>query len=275
MPKRGRVEANVVRVSEDPLILVFPAFVDEQECATLLSLARQADITPVRDGPQLIAHTAVEQQLIDEIEERLGVITGCVPHAEEAVLNHMRQARGPPPPPGHERWHHPFVAERFSSGIHVDTNGGLARRHASALLYLSTPGAGGQTVFPLAGAPADSERDEALAASRALLRHGIYHTGNSRRACARATELPLASTPSTAAPPADAAHASSAHGGVAVRARAGNLLVFWTRTPGGIDPCSFHSGEAVAHDAAQEKWLLRKFKEVPPRVFDDEGLWIP
>ena len=54
-----------------------------------------------------------------------------------------------------------------------------------------------------------------------------------------------------------------------MRARAGNLLVFWTRTPDGIDPCSFHSGEAVAHHAPHEKWLLRKFKEVPPRVFDD------
>ena len=31
-----------------------------------------------------------------------------------------------------------------------------------------------------------------------------------------------------------------------MRARAGNLLVFWTRTADGIDPCSFHSGEARA-----------------------------
>ena len=150
MPKRSRDAVEVVRVSEDPLILVFPAFVDEQQCATLLSLARQADIGgygAVRDGPLLVARTAAEQRLIDEVEERLGAITGCAPHADEAVLNHMRQPRGPPPPPGHERWHRPFVANRFQSGIHVDTNGGLARRHASALLYLSTPGVGGQTVF--------------------------------------------------------------------------------------------------------------------------------
>ena len=153
MPKRSRDEVDVVRISEDPLILVFPAFVDEQQCATLLSLARQADIGgygTVRDGSLLVARTAAEQRLLDEVEERLGAITGCAPHADEAVLNHMRQPRGPPPPPGHEHWHRPFVAKRFPSGIHVDTNGGLARRHASALLYLSTPGAGGQTVFPLA-----------------------------------------------------------------------------------------------------------------------------
>ena len=153
MPKRSRDEDDVVKVSEDPLILVFPAFVDEQQCATLLSLARQADIGgygAVRDGPLLVARTAAEQRLLDEVEERLGAITGCAPHADEAVLNHMRQPRGPPPPPGHEHWHRPFVAKRFPSGIHVDTNGGLARRHASALLYLSTPGAGGQAVFPFA-----------------------------------------------------------------------------------------------------------------------------
>jgi hypothetical protein len=150
MPKRARDEVDVVRVSEDPLILVFPAFVDERQCATLLALARQADSSgygAVRDGPLLVARTAAEQRLIDEVEERLGAITGCAPHADEAALNHMRQPRGPPPPPGHECWHRPFVAKRFPSGIHVDTNGGLARRHASALLYLSTPGAGGQTVF--------------------------------------------------------------------------------------------------------------------------------
>ena len=98
-------------------------------------------------APFVIARTAAEQRLLDEVEERLGAITGCEPHANEAVLNHMRQPRGPPPPPGHEHWHRPFVAKRFPSGIHVDTNGGLARRHASALLYLSTPGVGGQTVF--------------------------------------------------------------------------------------------------------------------------------
>ena len=55
--------------------------------------------------------------------------------------------------------------------------------------------------------------------------------------------------------------------GIAVRARAGNLLVFWTRTADGTDPCSFHSGETLPHDAPQEKWLLRKFKEVPPPIY--------
>ena len=221
MPKRSREKVEVV--SEDPLILVFPAFVDEQQCATLLSLAQQAEIGGYgadRSGPLFVARTAAEQRLIDEIEERIGAITGCPPHADEEALNHMRQPRGPPPPPGHERWHRPFVAKRFPNGLHVDTNGGLARRHASALLYLSTPGAGGQTVFPLAGARSDSAREGALAASCVLLRHGVYHTGNSRRACARAAERPLESTPSTNSPPRHAAHASSEHGGVAVRAHA-------------------------------------------------------
>ena len=166
MPKK-RLREEVEVVSEEPLILVFPAFVDEQQCARLLSLARQAEIGGYgaeRSGPLLFARTAAEQRLIDEIEERLGAITGCPPHADEEALNHMRQPRAPPPPPGHERWHRPFVAKRFPNGLHVDTNGGLARRHASALLYLSTPGAGGQTVFPLAGARSDSAREGALAA---------------------------------------------------------------------------------------------------------------
>jgi hypothetical protein len=54
MPKRARDEVDVVRVSEDPLILVFPAFVDERQCATLLALARQADaVATVRFGTAL------------------------------------------------------------------------------------------------------------------------------------------------------------------------------------------------------------------------------
>ena len=141
MPKRSREEVEVV--SEDPLILVFPAFVDEQQCATLLSLAQQAEIGgygPDRSGPRFVARTAAEQRLIDEIEERIGAITGCPPHADEEALNHMRQPRGPPPPPGHEQWHRPFVAKRFPHGLHVDTKGSLYRLRGRRGHVAPTPG---------------------------------------------------------------------------------------------------------------------------------------
>ena len=59
--------------------------------------------------------------------------------------------------------------------------------------------------------------------------------------------------------------------GLAVRAKAGNMAVFWTRAPpnAGIDPRSWHGGEAVFHGSSEEKWLLRKFKEIPAKTYHD------
>ena len=86
--------------------------------------------------------------------------------------------------------------------------------------------------------------------------------------CARPALISRAPTVHT--PPIDAAYSSTADGvGVAIRARAGNLLVFWTRDAAGIDAASWHAGERVAHGAVEDKWLLRKFKEVPKAIFDD------
>ena len=51
---------------------------------------------------------------------------------------------------------------------------------------------------------------------------------------------------------------------MAIRPRAGNLALFWTREASGeIAERSWHGGEVVPHDAKQDKWLLRKFKEIP------------
>ena len=37
----------------------------------------------------------------------------------------------------------------------------------------------------------------------------------------------------------------------------------------GIDARSWHAGEAVAHNAGEDKWMLRKFKEIPKAVYED------
>lgn len=259
-------------VSESPMILLFEAFATPQEVAALLRMAKV-----VHAGSEFdMSHPSFEwspadRALIEDLEKRLGEITGCAPHAEEMPLLIMRSARSEE---GEAK-----AAERFPSKLHVDVNGGLPRRFASALLYLSTPRDGGQTVFPLAltdasaGAPLsppEHQRAAGLAASRRLLKARLYHTGSSKRPEARELEALISRAPTVHTPPIDAAYSSTADGvGVAIRARAGNLLVFWTRDAAGIDAASWHAGERVAHGAVEDKWLLRKFKEVPKAIFDD------
>ncbi len=261
--------AGATVISEDPVILLFPSFVSESECATLLAMSQATE------NYELCARSAAERRLVADIEDRIGGITSCPPHAEEPPLLPLHQ-----PPTERAAGSKRGGVERFPSGFHVDTNGGMTRRFASALIYLTTPTSGGQTVFPLAvdavaaerrgGGVKHKEDAAALSASHTLLRSGVYHTGNSRKPLARTLEAFAQPTPLTSTPPTEAGHAANGRG-VSVRAKAGNLLVFWTRRPDGIDPRSWHAGEVVAPESREGKWMVRKFKEVPADTFDDAG----
>lgn len=266
-------------VSAEPLILLFPEFVSREEVATLLRMSKTVESLqascrlecPEDDRKHWPSN---EQDLVASIERRIGEITNCSPHDDEPPLL-ILHARPPEKVPGLRRSSRPRVVDRFPSGFHVDVNGDKPRRFASAILYLTTPESGGQTVFPLAKAPsspADEEepRKAALDASPTLLRAGVYHTGNSKRAEARALESVAPGLPTTSSAPASASHVADAHGGVACRAQAGSLLVFYTRGPSGeLDERSWHAGEALGADAVEDKWILRKFKEIPPAEFED------
>ena len=46
-------------------------------------------------------------------------------------------------------------------------------------------------------------------------------------------------------------------------------MVFWTREASGISARSWHGGEVVPSSSGCDKWLLRKFKEVPTSTFED------
>lgn len=262
-------------VSTDPLILLFEGFSDADEVSALLKLAKVADD---RDDPSKPLYgedsTDREKALVSDVESRIGLIVGCKPHEEESRLLILRKKRDPAP------CHGRASPPRGISGLHVDANGDQLRRFASALLYLSSPTGGGQTVFPLAvpasastaggsamsSAPID--RRKALEASHALLKRKVYHTANSSSAGARALGSLVASVPSACAPPVGASFVASEHG-VAIRPIAGNLLVFWTRDPHGISARSWHAGESVPYDSPCDKWLLRSFKEIPVATFED------
>ena len=267
----------IAEVAADaPLILVFRRFLSENECATLLSISERAEFNSDQADPAIAANdsawTPAEQQLLADIEDRIGHVTGCAPHDEELplLLLHRAPAASKHPTPS-----------RFPAGLHVDTNCCYPRRYASALLYISTPKAGG-TVFPLAGAASAAP---SLAASRELLHRDVHHTRSAIDAATLTMEAAARRAPSSSSdgrghrrrffgcPVGPDAHATSAYAanaqGVAVRAQAGNLAVFWTRQPTGIDERSWHAGEAVAYGSTEDKWLLRKFKEIPKAVYDD------
>jgi hypothetical protein len=260
-----------IRVSSDPLILLYEGFVNSTECKMLLTMSKA--VRERDDGSCELADsnwTAAQRDLVSRVEARIGQLTSCPSHEEEPpllLLYERRASEGGEDP-----------TRSLGKSLHVDTNGGKPRRFASALLYLSSPAAGGQTVFPLASttpaclktatgdAPA---REAALAGSRQLLKAGTYHTGNSKKPAARAIEALVQHTPRSHAPPKGASHVATENG-VAIRPIAGNLVLFWTReNDGTIAPRSWHGGEVVPHDAGQDKWLLRKFKEIPQAVFDD------
>ena len=271
MSKRCLTEPD----NDDPLILLYPSFVSTDDAATLLRMCKEVDaavhLDVIASGvPNGRKWTAAEQRLIVDLEARLGEITGCPPHDEEMplLLLHERPAAEPKPAARPRRTTAAISpsATRFASGLHVDPNGGMERRYASALLYLTTPTTGGQTVFPF-GRGID---EATLAASRKMIKSRCFHTSNSKRTEARTIEVAAADAPTVRTPPTGAGHATTTHG-VATRAVAGNLLVFWSRTAdGSIDPRSWHTGEDVPFDATDDKWLLRKFKEVPVKTFEDE-----
>ena len=171
---------------------------------------------------------------------------------------------------------------RYPAGIHLDTHA-FPVRFASALLYLSTPTSGGQTVFPLMNA-SDGDDDPLKAASEKLIAGDVHHTRSSDdpalAAATRKLEAAALSAPSTTAPNDGSSaptsggksmpsYATGAHA-LSVAAKAGNLVVFWTREADStIAVRAWHGGEVVYRESSEDKWLLRKFKEIPAKVFHD------
>ena len=272
-----------IAISHDPLILLFESFVTSAECATLLRICANAEAASDTDAAAMGVDddqfAAAEQLLLADIERRIGEITSCPPHAEELplLLLHKRPAASS------TARHH-----RLPAGLHVDPHG-FPRRFASALLYLSSP-AGGQTIFPFAATKARSSSyspqsevhcQAARAAAQELIQSEVYHTQSSSTTSARVVEAAAIGAPSVFEPtrPVETAHrqlfrglrrvfsplssayvpsyAASEHG-VAIRAKAGNLLVFWSREPGGISSNSWHGGEAVSQTSVEDKVRCRR-----------------
>ncbi|CAL1169552.1 unnamed protein product [Cladocopium goreaui] len=161
---------------------------------------------------------------------------------------------------------------RINLGLHVDTNNGRERRHLTFLIYLNTipPSEGGHTIFPLAELPgeaADQSFSEARPLGEMLLQATVQHTGQawSRDTLevqeAAAALLACAERLAAAAACPDAQTAPTRLG-LAVAAKEGRCVAFWSRdSHGHLDAAAWHGGAAVT--AVDGKWTLQKFREAP------------
>ena len=111
---------------------------------------------------------------------------------------------------------------------------------------------GGETRFPLIGAPADSDLRDAA--------ERIAGLGVTAFSPDEAVEWPPIAPRKLLL---EAAESGEEGVGLHIRPRRGLAAVFWTHTADGLDPYSWHAGARVPPEATEGKLLAQKFKSLP------------
>ena len=256
-------------VSEcEPRLVIYPNFLSVEEADHLVDLAHRGSLQaaavagvvvepaqalswdtgstakPAKSGRTVSIQlpSPCDDPTIRAIEKRCAEATGIPSHLDEEPLG----LRHTIPSTADE------CADKFCTALHVDTNQGGVYRCATVLIYLHEIGAavGGETRFPLVGAPKHSPLREA---AERLARLGVTAFTPSedvewpplacRRALHRAAELDEV--------------------GMHVKPQKGLAAVFWTHTKEGLDPYSWHAGARLPPEATNGKLLVQKFKSLP------------
>lgn len=238
-------------ISEKPRAYLQRHFLSPLECRRLVAMtkrrARAGQFSKKIRAPLEVEDpqwSVGERALLKRIEERLAELTGGPVHADETALV------GTLTPGGGEEG----ISEHL--GLHVDTNA-AEWRFCTAIVYLSSVLAGGETVFPAALALGDTlpseETERASEAAGRLLDLGVLHTD-------KVLQVQFAEGKAEAEALLDAAASGV---GLKVAPEEGLVCIFWTRlSDGEIDRHSWHGGAPVPR-GGNWKWTMQKFKEVP------------
>ena len=263
---------------ESPLLLVLDDAVDADTCEKIIALSsrRAPQVIPVTDEA---TGTSTQKRKFPVVSSNMiGAASSEAVKAEQAALKSLSALVCTMLGPSTELETQPNVhctdpsaAAGNTLGLHVDTNM-KPDRFATALLYLRDvpAGGGGETIFPLGGAPDQSHQPHpAAAAAQSLIDGGCTHTRRVHQpklesAAARllAAAKALAGATSDSADGLMSMPRCGGSSGAVVRPQQGRLVVFFTRMDNGeVDGHSWHGGMDVT-DAAG-KWTLQYFKEVP------------
>lgn len=233
-------------LSESPLVFEVPNFLSDAECdhfarvgawrsapssGGLIHALGSADWPPCKATDALAA----------EVEERVGRLVGCAPHANDGGVKLAFTHYDPAAPRG----------VRAPEGMHLDTNK-QPHRFVTVLVYLNDVAGehGGETCFPLAGA-SDAER----APARELAVAGSHHTHDRPKEPRLKAALGVMN--------ALAERGARGEGGIRVSPRRGSACVFYSiDRRGAVDADSFHFGASLTAPSAG-KWTLQFFKELP------------
>jgi len=259
-------------ICSQPQIYQCDDFLTSDECAAILRLAKASlpakCFSKIRidldTNPQgaLAAAQPKDAAVLRAVERRVWALSAAPHEGEMPWAVHFT------PPEAPEK-----LENRMTLGLHVDSNNGRERRYLTFLIYLHStpPSEGGHTVFPLAQLPGKQAAPLQLGQ---MLLESVQHTGQAY-SLEQTAQVQEAANALLAHAEHVAAIAAAGPGGpdagLAVAAKEGRCLAFWSRdAKGHLNAASWHGGAAVfSTNTASGKWTLQKFCEAPVSTLKD------
>lgn len=159
---------DVEVLSTAPRIMVYHHFLSDAECDHLITLARPylqrstvidnnssgSEVDSRRTSYGMFFYPHISDRVVYAIEDRIARLTG-IPKENGENIQVLQYAIG-----GEYRPHYDYFDPHSVGGSFHLMRGG--QRQASFLMYLNTPDAGGETVFPYLGIKVTPRKGDAL-----------------------------------------------------------------------------------------------------------------